>query len=165
MAETKRRWVVNASPVIVLARVGVVHLLEVLSAELVVPSRVAVEIQAGAADDPGRQWLMEDGQHYIQDAPTDPLIAAWDLGPGETDVFSWSRHHNDFEALVDDRAARECARALDMQVRGTLGILLLAKQEGLIDEVRPLLDAVRHAGLWVTAGVAREVLQLADEME
>jgi hypothetical protein len=41
-----------------------------------------------------------------------PTIAAWDLGGGEQAVLNWGFHHRDHEAILDDRAARKCARIL-----------------------------------------------------
>jgi len=46
------RWVLNASPIIVLARVGQEHLFDALTDELVVPRAVAEEIEVGLVNDP-----------------------------------------------------------------------------------------------------------------
>ena len=46
------RWVLNASPIIVLARVGQEHLFDALTDEIVVPRAVAEEIEAGRVNDP-----------------------------------------------------------------------------------------------------------------
>ena len=50
-------WVVNASPVIVLAKVGHLQLLKVLPDELLLPVPVAMEIQSGPGSDAARQAL------------------------------------------------------------------------------------------------------------
>ena len=50
------RWIANASPIIVLARLGEADLLLRLPSELVIPAAVAAEVTAGPADDPGRLW-------------------------------------------------------------------------------------------------------------
>ncbi len=50
------RWVVNASPLILLAKVGQIDLLAKLTDELVVPSAVVAEVQEGPASDPARVW-------------------------------------------------------------------------------------------------------------
>ena len=48
------RWVVNASPIILLGKAGVVHLLPKLCGELVVPEGVLSEVASGQAADAGR---------------------------------------------------------------------------------------------------------------
>ena len=46
------RWVLNASPLILLARIGREDLLLTLADDVVVPQAVAAEVQAGPATDP-----------------------------------------------------------------------------------------------------------------
>ena len=45
------RWIVNASPLICLAKAGYLDLLLKLPGEVIVPSAVLEEIQAGQSDD------------------------------------------------------------------------------------------------------------------
>jgi predicted nucleic acid-binding protein len=52
-----RRWVVNASPLIILGKIGQLSLLPQLAEALVIPTAVASEVEAGRADDPAQQWL------------------------------------------------------------------------------------------------------------
>ena len=54
-------WVVNASPLILLAKVGQIGLLPKLAESLVVPSSVAQEIRQGPAYDPAKAWLAGAG--------------------------------------------------------------------------------------------------------
>ena len=125
-----RRWVVNASPLIVLASIAQVSLLERLCPDMVIPAAVAIEVGAGLPQDAARRWLESVGARYIHPvASLDPVIAAWDLGAGETEVLTWARYQPGSEAILDDRAARNCALTLQIPVRGTLGVVLLAKRE------------------------------------
>lgn len=159
-----RRWAADASPIILLANVDRVDLLSNLSDELVIPRAVANEIHAGPDDDAARQWMREVGDAFVQGAPSVvPEVAAWDLGRGESAVLSWAHEGKGWTALLDDGAARQAARALDVPVTGTLGIVLAAKEEGEIAEVRPLVEALIQAGLRIDGSVLEEVLRLAGE--
>jgi predicted nucleic acid-binding protein len=93
----------------------------------------------------------------------EPLVAGWDLGTGESHVLSWAARNQGFEAVVDDRAARKCAEVIGVPVRGTLGLLLLAKREKRIDRVAYLLEQARQAGLFVDPETGRAILRLAGE--
>lgn len=160
-----RHWVVNASPVIVLAKVGHVDFLPALCKELVIPSRAAEEIKGGNPTDPSVEWIKNKGKLFLrEDAPHSSQVNAWDLGEGETAVLTWAHHYPQFEAIVDDRAARNCASALNISIRGTLGVLLLAKREGIVNLVAPILDKVRKAGLHVHDDLYNEALRLAEEL-
>lgn len=85
------------------------------------------------------------------------------MGTGESEVLTWARQHTDFEALLDDRAARNCALAFHIPVRGTLGVLLLAKQNGLVSQVEPLLRELTSVGLRLSPEISAAVLKLAGE--
>ena len=159
-----RRWVVNASPLIILGKISKIDLLVQLVDTLVIPKAVAVEIEQGCPDDPAKQWLAQDGVRFILETPPlSTIVANWDLGSGESHVLSWALAHHDFEAVVDDLAARKCGNALGIPIRGTLGILLLAKKNGLIPRIDPLLDGMSAAGLRIAPNLLTTLRQLAGE--
>jgi predicted nucleic acid-binding protein len=159
-----RRWVVNASPLIILGKVGRIGLLEELTDELVIPGGVAQEVDEGPEDDPARVWISAAGAPAVRHAePLAPVVAAWDLGAGESAVLSWAHRHPDFEAILDDRAARNCAASLSILVRGTLGVILLAKKEGRVPLAAPVLQELRSAGLRISDTVWEAALRLTGE--
>jgi predicted nucleic acid-binding protein len=67
--------------------------------------------------------------------------------------------------VLDDRAARNCAAALHIPVRGTLGIILLAKREGLIPHAKPVFDELLQAGLRIDPLTLAAALKLVGEQE
>lgn len=159
-----RSWVCDASPLIALAKIDRIDLLSALSDELVIVDAVAEEVRQGSEDDPARRWLDPAGSEYVKvGGETVPSVAAWDLGRGESAVLSWVVTHPGSEAIVDDRAARNCAAAIGVPVRGTIGVVLLAKREGRIEHVRPLLEDLARAGLHLDARIVEVTLALAGE--
>jgi len=159
-----KRWVVNASPLILLADIAQVSLLEALSTQMVIPDAVAEEIRAGPQEDAAKRWLKSSGQAFIRRLETiDPIIAAWDLGAGESEVLSWARRSPGYEAVLDDRVARNCAVSLQIPVRGTLGVVLLAKREGLLSHVQPIFQQLLDSGLRIAPKVLNTALKLAGE--
>jgi len=68
-----------------------------------------------------------------------PVIITWNLGLGESEVLAWAYQNHGFEAVLDDRAARNCALSLNIPVRGTISLILLAKKAGYLKEVTPVL--------------------------
>ena len=65
--------------------------------------------------------------------------------------------------IIDDNAAKKTAKYLGLTVTGTMGVLLKAKKEGLISEVKPLLNGLINDGLYVTPTVQNYVLEQAGE--
>jgi predicted nucleic acid-binding protein len=102
--------VCNASPLIVLAKAGLLDVLPRLFDLVLMPAAVEAEIMRGPADDPMHRhlatatWL----RRVRLDPPLSPL-AAWQLGPGEAEVIEYARLHPDHGAILDDRAARRAA--------------------------------------------------------
>jgi len=119
------RWVVNASPVILLGKAGVIHLLPSLCDELIVPAGVVSEVQQGRMADVGRAWLAGDGARFVRPAPPPhPALAAWSGGAGEAEVISWAMAHVGFIAVLDDRAARRLAAQQGVPVLGSLRVIV-----------------------------------------
>jgi len=62
--------------------------------------------------------------------------------------------------LIDDRAGRQAAEDLGINKTGLVGILILAKQRGYVDDISSLLEQLRSAGYWLSdeiLAVARKV--------
>lgn len=140
------RWVINASPLIVLARIGREDFLFSVTDHVVVPRAVALEIEAGPADDRSKQ-LVTAGRFRIVDTPLPPSeLSAWDLGPGETAVLSLALSEQGWTAILDDAAARRCARSFSVPLKGTLAVVILAKQRGLIPSAAEVIRSLQMAG-------------------
>jgi predicted nucleic acid-binding protein len=77
-------------------------------------------------------------------------------------VLSWAHEHGDFEAILDDRAARKCAVIERIPVRGTLGVILAAKVRGF-PRAKPVCDDIVRAGLRIHPTVLRDALKLVGE--
>ena len=153
------RWVLNASPVIVLARIRQEKLLFELPDEVVIPRAVAVEIQAGPAEDQARQAL-EAGRFTIVDTPPpSATLLAWDLGAGETAVLSFAIAEAGWTAILDDAAARKCARSFGLPIKGTLGVILLAKTQGLLSSAADVLKSLQSIGFRLDDKVIAEALR------
>lgn len=150
-------WVVNASPLILLGKAGELGWLPRLG-DVVVPRSVALEVLAGAPEDSARRWLeAPEGACQIRDHEMAPEIFAWDLGPGETAVLSWAQSHPGYEAVLDDAAARRCARVFGIPVRGTLSLVALAKHRGHVPACRPVFERLLEAGLFVSPELVEQV--------
>jgi predicted nucleic acid-binding protein len=65
--------------------------------------------------------------------------------------------------LVDDGSGRRMAAALGLDIVGSAGVLIQAKKYGLIPEVRPILEELRDAGLYLGGPAISRILQAAGE--
>ena len=154
-----RRWVVDASPLILLSKIDRVALLDALTDELVVPQAVAEEIGAKPGGALALQRLRSfPGTSVADETPVAPELGAWDLGRGELQVLALTVRAPDSRAVLDDLAARRCAQALGVPVIGTLGVVLRARRQGLIPEARPIINHLRRVGLFASDALIEQVL-------
>ena len=152
------KWVINASPVIALARVGQVELLKRLPERVVIPQAVARELRAAPEVDPARRMVESDLFKIIRVSPVSAEILAWDLGSGETEVLAYALAHPGWVAILDDGAARRCARSLSVTYMGTLSVVILAKQRGLIESAAQVLHNLHSNGFHLDDAIIREAL-------
>jgi len=140
------RIVVNASPLIGLLRIKREGLLPALFGEVFLPTTVRDEIAAGRLTDPnaarlgGLSWALTPPDESIPEA-----VLTWALGRGESSVLASAQRLGAI-AVLDDLAARRCARFLEVPICGTGRILVMAKHCGLIPSVNDDLQKLRDSG-------------------
>lgn len=159
-------FIINASPLIFLGRAGHLDLLQGLSEGCFVPEPVRAEILRRGEGDPtvramaARPWLIS-----AVPPPIPETVAAWGLGPGESSVLALALAELSANtvAVIDDLAARRCATTLGIPLRGTLGIILVAKKRGLIPLARPVLERLIIHGMYLSRPALDQALARVGE--
>lgn len=150
-----RRVIVNTTPIIVLAEIGKLELLRELYGEITIPTAVYNEVLEKASD-----WIHVEKIN----SPESYAMYKAKLHAGEVEVMILAQQDPKADLLIiDDNAAKKTAKFLGLTVTGTMGVLLRAKREGLIDKVAPLLDKIRENGFYLSEKVVDMVLTQAGE--
>lgn len=155
---------IDTSSLIFLTKADLLDLLLISNSKIIVPQAVATEIKAYGYDDitamalVSTDWLIE-----AKTSSVPPIIQNWDLGIGESAVLTWGYVNPGTEVILDDLAARRCANALNIPVRGTLGLVIAAKQRGNIPAARPILEKLRSCGMYISDKVINRVLTIVGE--
>jgi predicted nucleic acid-binding protein len=132
---------------------------------VLIPRAVVDEVERFGETNSAAAFLRKaDWIKIVDPGPPPDLVARWDLGRGESAVLAWAYQHPATTAVLDDLAARRCARSLDIPVRGTLGLVLIAKQRGLIPAARPILEQLRQAGMYLSDSVFNRALETVGEL-
>ncbi len=155
----------NSGPLIALAEIGQLSLLQQLFGELSIASAVYTEVVVDGAGQPGAKETAEATwikRVEVQDRLAVDLLRD-ELGPGESESIVLAKELGASHLLLDDLKARKKARYIGLNVTGTLGILLIAKGAGLIQEVKPWLDQLRQTDFRMNHEVYLEVLTKAGE--
>ena len=154
-----RALVVNASPLILLARIDRLDLLTSLAKLLVLPEAVIREIQAGShRDETADRVKSLPSVLQVADRPLPDRIRLWDLGAGESQVLAHGLERPGAEVVLDDLAARRCARSLGLPMIGTLGVVILCRHRGVLSAARPVIETLREAGLRLKPALMEKAL-------
>jgi|SRR5882724_1557810 len=153
----------NAGPLISLARIDRLDLLPALFGEIIVPPAVYREVTEhdslpGAGVLAQIDWLK---RMEVQDHEAVGRLASW-LDAGEAEALILAQQLN-ITVAIDEKRGRRLAVELGVPQTGTVGILLTAKQRGLILSVRTLLDQLTAKGIRLSARLYEEACRLATE--
>jgi len=161
------RVAVNSSPLIFLAKLGLLHVLDELFDEVYITNAVYYEtVVEGVAHEEAMDIAKADFLRKV--SPTNQrlvkfLLELVDYGESETIAFAIEKNID--LVVLDDKEARKVARSFGLRVIGTLGILLLAKRKGLISEVGPYVEELRKHGFRISDEIVQKILESAGELK
>ena len=148
--------IADSSPLIYLSRVGALHILPALFDEVVVPRAVWDETVERRPSAPGVDALQQAPWLRVVDDP--PLQLDLGLDPGEISAILLAESLRADLLLMDERVGRKVAHARGLAVRGTLGVLVQARQQGSISALKPVLNALVAEGFRIAPALIREAL-------
>lgn len=149
----------DTGPLIHLAAIDSLGLLSVVDT-LLVPEAVRAELDAGGAPDE-----LADVPHELVAAAEDAVVPDHDLDAGETAALAIATER-DAVLLTDDLEARRATKAADIEVHGSVGVIVLAYTRGEIDR-QTAADRMRalqtDTSLFLTDAVIEQGIELLDE--
>ena len=86
------------------------------------------------------------------------------LDAGEAEVFALANEHDARLVIIDEQRARKEAKKIGLPLKGIVGVLLEAKEEGLIDEIKPLLIVLQENRIYLNESLIAYALREAGEM-
>jgi uncharacterized protein len=158
--------IVDAGPLLFLARLNRLELLRICADILYIPNAVLEEIDKKQDEATSsikgflNSWLFEctiTNQDYIN--------LLFGLGAGEREVMVQAYELQANWVVLDDQDARRAARRLGFKPIGTIGLLLVGKKQGIVNSVKSDLDQLVEYGFWVSDGLRKEALREAGEIE
>ena len=161
-----RDIVINTGPLIALvAATDSLEWLPKLYGRIVVPTEVSKEIEAGGSRNPEYTALQAVSAffHSIQPERPVPQVLVRELDLGEASVIHSALQLKIATVAIDEKAGRRVARLHGLKVTGSLGILIQAKQRGLIDLLAPCLARMRNRGIWMSSNLQKKALETVGE--
>lgn len=155
----------DSGPLIALARIGALNLLPGVYGDIVIPVAVRDEImnpdrkRTGTVSFANADWLRTEP---VSEQSTLRLLHD-NLDSGEREAIALALEREAGVLLIDEALGRRVAGSHGLTITGTLGVLLLAKEEGLIDEVAPVVDRMVSTGFRIGDALYQSILEQAGE--
>lgn len=152
----------NTSPLQYLYQLGHLELLPTLYERVQVAVAVVEELAGGMRQQvavPNVEQLPWATTRMASD--TSRLISG--LGRGEAETIALGLESSHGLVILDDAKARRAASETGLRVIGTVGVLLLAKERGHVEIIRPVLDHLVRLRFRLSERVRIEALTKAGE--
>jgi predicted nucleic acid-binding protein len=146
--------IADTSCLIVLTRLNALPVLLSLYGQIYITEEVASEFGESLPD-----WIKVE---KVKDKRYYQILSAM-LDPGEASAIALALEMKNVLLIVDEFKGRREAKRLGIEITGTLGVLVKAKQKGLIKELKPVLHQLHLAGFWISEAIAEEMLKQAGE--
>lgn len=154
----------NTSPILNLAIVDRLTLLQQQFGKILIPSVVLEELKV-SEERPGSQVIREAisaGWIQICEVSNQPLtqLLKQTLDKGESEAIALAVELKADWTLLDEREGRKVAKSLGLKVTGILGILLCAKQAGELESLQPVIDnLISKAGFRIAPELLAQILK------
>lgn len=86
------------------------------------------------------------------------------LGKGEAEAIALSVQMN-CRVITDDKQARSTAETMGLRVVGAMGLLIRAKQAGIVDKIKPIIEDLEENRFRIGRALREDVLQIAGELD
>ena len=159
--------VTNSTPLIELSKINRLDLIRDVYGKILIPEEVYVEVvidgigQPGAAEVKAAEWIYR--QTITDTDQVRILQSQQSLHLGECATIILAQELDAEQVILDDYAARREATARRLPVIGTVGVLLIAKTQGVIPTVRPILDNLRAQGTRISQNLYYQAIARAGE--
>lgn len=144
----------DTSTLILFQKINELDLLNKLYGELITTPEIAKEYGEKLPD-----WIKVES---VYDKKYQEFLET-QIDLGEASAIALAKEYDDVLLLLDDLKARKLANQLNLKMTGVLGIIHKAKQSGLIDKVKPLIEKLLLTNFRISDKVIEEILKLNNE--
>jgi len=129
----------------------------------IIPEGVINELSIKSPIQPVLSQLATDAEVITRSIKKiDHIVSDWNLGLGESEVLSLALSDGN-GVVIDDLQARKCAKVLEITISGSLGLILMAKRDGIIKNVRPAFKSLIQSGLYIDPKLIENILESIKE--
>lgn len=153
----------NTTPLISLLKLARLDILKELYSEIHIPRAVFREIEEGRKKKYYQDLTKNNWIRIVEIQDRQAVKCFLDLDAGEAEAIVLATEINADLILLDEKLGRFHAKHANLKVTGTIGVLIKAKKQGLIKELRPLLYQLTAKDVWIHEKLIQEILKQVGE--
>ena len=144
----------DTSCLIILTKIGEIDLLRQLYKTVTITQDISLEYGENLPE-----WfeVQQVKDHYRQQ------LLEMQIDKGEASAIALALETSDNIVILDDWKARKVAERLGISVTGTLGVIIKAKNTGIIPSIKPYLDKIRETNFRISEELEQIALKEANE--
>lgn len=160
-----RKIIVNSTPLIGLCKIDRLDILHEMYGSITIPQAVFEEVtkknDAVRMRITNAEWIHIESIH---ETSSKQMYRA-KLHDGEVEVMILAQEYDgEHLVIIDDGAARKTAEFLGLNITGTIGVLIKAKNAGYIKEVMPIIFELEKQGIYFSDTLKSRVKRIAGEI-
>lgn len=142
----------NSSTLIALARINHLDILEKVVKKLIIPPAVYDDIVIKGAGRPGSAEIRQAKWIEKRNVSDQEMVMRLNsiLGLGESEAIALAKEIKADLIILDDDKARKVALSEGIRISGLLAFLVQAKEKGIIERVKPLMDGLKLKGFFIS---------------
>ena len=152
--------VADSSALVALSIVDKLNVLESLFDDICIPKAVYDEITVDYKIESKRLKDFCEGKVKVI---KQSFIFPVSLGVGESEAMTLYKELKADFLLCDDKKAKKYAKNFSINTIGSLGVLLKAKEKGLIETIAPLLNILKKSDIFIDDKIYKMILKIAKE--
>lgn len=161
--QINQKIISNTSPIINLSKINKLNLIEKLYRKIIIPKAVYDELIIKGHDKENIlaiQSLIDINIIEVSEVQNNKLVKALekDLDPGESAAIVLAVELDAELILLDEKDAREIAEIYNLNKTGFIGILLKAKEKGIINSVKKYLNMAIDNGFWIDEKLYNKII-------
>jgi len=159
--------IADTGPLIGLAKINCLFILKRIASEVHIPPMVyrellgKISMESERIDDALNDFIKITELKTLKPGIKE-MLSGLDEGEKQS-IGLASKFSRDALLLIDDRAGRMVADLLNIPNTGLIGVLLLAKEKGILKSISSLIDELRNGGYWISDKIADLAKSMAGE--
>ncbi len=160
-----RKVISNSTPLIALNKISRLDLLEKVYGEIIIPYGVYEEVILESNMKIPNDFIEKSGFIKIKNIKNEEArgLFVTSLHKGEVEVMILAKELKADLCIIDDLLARRYAKFYNLNVTGTVGVILKAKEKGIVSKVKPIMDELIKVGIYIGIELYNKVIEMAKE--